>query len=312
MAHFVRKLFLFFILQAILFAVVAGWTGNLTKQYLAAIIDKHHRARSVGRERLFFVGGSNVAFGVDSRVFAEALPHEPVNLGLHAGLGLGFMLNEVESLAKRGDIIVLSPEFEHFCADISGQAVVHVLELSPGAIAYIEPSSLGSVLDRGLVAIRNTVRSLVSIPRAFSRAGFNEYGDFVAHHPLGSRYEYRRPATPLYEPEEGQMHRVLRGLGSFAARNRERGVRVFYAYPPIARTFHQEETFWLDTTAEAIGDGLDMPILNRFEDQIYSDSLFYDSGYHLTLEGKRRRSESLLAALFEHLAHLSVPSPADS
>lgn len=80
--------------------------------YLAALIDKDERLKSVTGPRMIFVGGSGLAFGIDSHFLRERYPYEPINYGLHAFLGGDFMLRHVRDHLRSGDVVVLC--FEHF------------------------------------------------------------------------------------------------------------------------------------------------------------------------------------------------------
>ncbi|HPG73671.1 MAG TPA: hypothetical protein PLM49_05215, partial [Bacteroidales bacterium] len=64
---------------------------------MAAIIDKHKRIDSIKSPKIIFAGGSNLPFGIDSKMIQDSLHTPVVNLGLHAGLGLDFMLNELQN-----------------------------------------------------------------------------------------------------------------------------------------------------------------------------------------------------------------------
>src|SRR5438045_2669104 len=62
----------------------------------AASIDKISLLRTQASPRLIFVGGSSMAFGMDSALVANRCGFHPVNTGLHVGIGLEFMLGQVE------------------------------------------------------------------------------------------------------------------------------------------------------------------------------------------------------------------------
>ena len=82
--------------------------------YLAEINHKLHLLDSVEGRRMIFVGGSNVAFGVDSHAIADSLGMKVINTGLHAGLGLKYQLESVVGNLKEGDVLVIMPEYEQF------------------------------------------------------------------------------------------------------------------------------------------------------------------------------------------------------
>src|SRR5204862_8067163 len=84
------------------------------QNFLAASIDKQSLIRTQTPPRLIFIGGSSMAFGVNSATIAEACGRRPVNMGLHAALGLKFMLREVESHVQPNDWIIVAPEYQQF------------------------------------------------------------------------------------------------------------------------------------------------------------------------------------------------------
>src|SRR5258708_4132609 len=62
--------------------------------YLGASAEKEKRENSISRPKIILVGGSNLAFGINSEIIEKEFKMPVVNMGLHAGLGLEFTLNE--------------------------------------------------------------------------------------------------------------------------------------------------------------------------------------------------------------------------
>ena len=46
-----------------------------------------------------------------------------INYGLHAGIGLKYMIDDISTYARKGDIIVFAPEYEHFYTIAYGESV---------------------------------------------------------------------------------------------------------------------------------------------------------------------------------------------
>lgn len=65
------------------------------------------------------LGGSNAAFGYDTKQLNEALPMPVFNAGLHAGMGMKFFLDDCSQYLKKGDILVFSPEYDQFYGDLN-------------------------------------------------------------------------------------------------------------------------------------------------------------------------------------------------
>ncbi len=80
--------------------------------YVNALIDKHVLLSEPREPKIVIIGGSNVAFGMDSRVLQEELGRPVVNAGLHAGIGLEYMLRDVEGYLSAGDVLVVIPEYD--------------------------------------------------------------------------------------------------------------------------------------------------------------------------------------------------------
>jgi hypothetical protein len=59
--------------------------------YLAAVLEKDRLIRNTPSPKIILVGGSNLAFGIDSRMMQDSLGLRVVNMGLYAKLGLKYM-----------------------------------------------------------------------------------------------------------------------------------------------------------------------------------------------------------------------------
>lgn len=119
MRRFAINLILFALVQICLFTVLRdpGMSGQ--KKCIARTIEKHLRLEKTPPPRTILVGGSNVSFGFDSRLLEEGLGKPVINMGLAAGLGIEFMLNEVRSHISAGDTVLLSFEYDISLEDAS-------------------------------------------------------------------------------------------------------------------------------------------------------------------------------------------------
>src|SRR4026209_2444686 len=159
MKNFLLQLSVFLLIQANLwFAMVITYCHYSLSglEYQAVTIDKHNLLDKQLSPRIIFVGGSNVAQGIDSNAVQQSLGLNPVNMGLDAGLGLDFMLNEVKDSVRTGDVIVIAPEYEHFEWSHHGGSYVDLFKIlfeRPVSARYLAASNLSSLLDQGLILI---------------------------------------------------------------------------------------------------------------------------------------------------------------
>ena len=82
-----------------------------TNTFLAGLEIKHKRALNLKSPKIILNGGSNLAFGINSAVIEKALCLPVCNLGIMAGLGMEYMIEQVKFYAKEGDIVILVPEY---------------------------------------------------------------------------------------------------------------------------------------------------------------------------------------------------------
>ena len=74
--------------------------------------EKFDRLNSIDEPKIVVVGGSSVAFGLDSKKLEEYTGMPTVNFGLYAALGTKLMLDLSLSGIGEGDIVVVSPEMD--------------------------------------------------------------------------------------------------------------------------------------------------------------------------------------------------------
>lgn len=281
----------------------------------ATVLDKERRLAEAPSPRLVLVGGSGLAFGVDSATIDTALggSYQVVNMGLHAGLGLDFMLNEALDGLREGDVVVLTPEYDIVWRDEPNYlTIAEVLRFAPSAGRYVErrhwwPTAKAAVLtqppvmlhDIAVGALRNVVPMLGS-GGLYYRSAFNEYGDNRAGSELESTY-VPVPEELVANVFESDYARNLDTIEAFVAAARKRGVQVYYLPPPIPTDRYELDPSVYDRTAADITREAGIESLAGPSEESYPVDVFLDSGDHLrgetVLVRSRRIAESLLAGL---------------
>lgn len=119
-------IFVIFTLGAIL-KVKSPHENDYNRSYL----DKIKLIKKIENKRIIFIGGSNLAFGLDSSMIEkEILEHKIINMGLNVGIGIRYMLEDCKKYLKKGDILVIVPEYENFYNNGSGtSALWYILSL---------------------------------------------------------------------------------------------------------------------------------------------------------------------------------------
>lgn len=268
---------------------------------------------------MLLVGGSNLAFGIDSLALHKEFGYHPVNLGLCAGLGLEFLLNECRDLMRRGDVVILSLEYPHFWSRQGGAVhIVPVLDHFPRAKMYIQDPRTwkriekfrneavvdpAPAADEGFLwlhkRIRRSLQSYAQEPPdwIYDRNGFNKYGDLTTHHGRKGRLDVEAACRRRYVLREGYPRLAFDQIAEFVDECQSQEVRVYLAHPPIPRTYWEHRKSDIRKIKSGIANELSVPIITNCEETIFEDHLFFDQVYHLTQEGKQMRTRQIIRKL---------------
>lgn len=152
---------------------------------LGAEINKQSRLRTIEGGRIVFIGGSNLACGLDSLAIESAVGMPVVNLGLHAGLGFVYHVNAAKNYIHSGDIVCLVPEYSHFKGGTAFgdmELLILVLDVMPEQQSLLSLRQwlhlMQYIPDYAPRKLRRILETLVKGPPK-KVARYNEQGDFA-------------------------------------------------------------------------------------------------------------------------------------
>lgn len=309
MIRFLKNILFFAMLFGAVFWLV-NWLLFIDKpkqnDYLSALIDKHQRLDNMDSPKLIFAGGSNLAFGLDRKSIEDTFLVPVVNMGLQGGLGLNFILEELKDKIKTGDVVVLSIEY---FLDIDGNYALQkeAARQFSRADRYFKMSlqkELQIYLDRCRDNFDSSKREKSKEKKAedvYSRSIFNNYGDIVLPEGIESSptllcgYEFE------YEYWVG-----INLLNEFIYEAQSKKVEVFFMYPNYCASGYYINEMVLKNFANDIENDLNVEILNSPEDLVMDDSLFFDTRYHLNIEGRVIRTTKMIDILQKNASVLKA------
>lgn len=277
------------------------------KPYLvySSILDKQQRLVNTPAPRLIFIGGSGIALGLDSELIEQKVRRPVLNMGVNAGFGLQYMVEQVKPWVQPGDIVFVVPEYEHFYgALIEGdQNLLWALRIQPEMVWRLSWRQLFHILPQFPVFIQQRAQEIVRTTPdpIYNRSAFTWRGDFVNHLDL--------PSSPLALSAigDGQQvnHKALQLLHDFQHDLAQQGAQAYLVYPAIA------ESFWTFGKNRQVIETLNSMILQQNVMQplttpqaaVWPDALFFDTVYHLTRQGRQLRSEMLAERLVYFLGN---------
>ena len=141
----------------------------------------------------------------------------------------------------------------------------------------------------------------------YVRSKFNKYGDMVGHYPFSSRYQPK----PEFLPEDSNFSKsyldpmVTTHINAFARDCKRRGVQVLLSYPPCPVDRFKRIQKTLIKTHDDLQEHLLVSVVGTPQLFRFDTNYFYDSEYHLTAAGARKRTQ-LLASVLQHDLRISA------
>ncbi len=309
--QFIFKLGAFIGIQALLLGSASAvylYNRELiaTETFYAATLDKHELLEKQTTPRLIFVGGSNVAFGIDSQKIVGDSGYNPVNMGLHAGLGLEYYFREIEEKIKPGDVLLVSLEYEHFVSQTPtlAERLFSTIESRPQNIRFVPLYFLPSMLDKAFMQfggmLRNTQKSLsgsVEQDKIYRRSSFNTVGDMIEHHSHESVDLSRKDKANVDNVTPQTVMNAVQLLNQFNKKAEIKGAKVFYSYSPLLRRVFDNYTSEITLIRTIMKSDAKVTVIDSPKDLALADKYFFDSEYHLNHLGKEIRAKHIYQKL---------------
>lgn len=288
--------------------------------------------------KLIIASGSNSLFGIDSDSLALAIDLPVVNLAIHAGLPLDWILDSVREVAHPGDIVVLPLEWSYYTSDytepskwfyeqvvawnsdyfesldvfrrvkfISAVAVEDVVETlwvqtQKREVLRTRPErrlrTPNELLSTYAKTARPTIRSYSYLNTSLSGDMLNTCG---ANHTTGlDDFRYVESTRPSF----ASLWRLKRWIDELA----DRGITVFVSFPVTAANKYTsaEEFRTIARNIEQLLETLGIQMIGKLSDHVYEQSSFLDTYYHLNCDGRSIRTAMIGNRILEALRKSSL------
>jgi hypothetical protein len=286
-------------------------------RYIAAIKDKHKILERTPSPRIIFIGGSNLAYGLDSRLIQEKLGYNVVNMGLHAMLGIRYLVNEIKSNIKEGDIIVIVPEYPFFFD--GNKTLLEISLFYPMALNYMDlreylimakdfPVTLQRRFEgylKHLLLDKEKEQDKVS----FFEKNFTSHGDYIGH--LNKPRKKVKKNKILIYSEYWKRRvgvKVVAFLNQFHTYLAKKKAKLYFGFCPRPASYLKPQKKRSKKLYRWLKKNSDFGLLGRPIDFMFPDKWFYDSISHLTRQGRYVRTLRLIRELKKVLPVKAVPS----
>ena len=334
MKRHIKTIVLFLLLLALLPGVVltagAALPDYYQDSYYAELPLMYRRLKDTEGPKIVVVGGSNVAFGLDSALLEELLAEKGFDytvcpFGLYAAVGASAMLDLSQNTLNEGDIVILAlePTSETMSAYFGATAFWKCAENAPELVLAVSREKQAALFGNYIPYLqeRYGIHTSGILPRAegvYARESFNERCDLIFDRagnamPLG--YDTAAPvdlaAVSIAGDFAEQVNRYCRAA-------ERAGARVCLSFSPVNRTALAGDA---RESAAAFfrlcNSTFDCPVISDPNSYILDSGWFYDSNFHLNSAGAVVRTctlaEDILACLgcYEEAAY-DLPEMPDS
>jgi hypothetical protein len=257
------------------------------------LLKKERLRQNKNRKKIVFIGGSNLAMGLNSSLIQDSLGMQVINYGHRFQYGLGFYLREIKSYLKEGDMVVIVAEYQmmlkDYFADNELNTVIweglneekipipDVLKALPNSYGYLQLRYRNRhVKDKPLLSPNR-------------KNGFNQFGDLTCHWDWQKRKIGRYPVP---QPVRFDT-RTLKSLKDFRIFCESRKIQLINLPPMYAQS-----SFLLDkdliTHVAGYWKELGLEYQSPPSNYTISDSFFFDSPYHLRREGVTIKTQLII------------------
>lgn len=301
-------LFIIFLLVELIIYLDPNKEFDKETHFAASIIDKQGAIEKLPSPKLVLVGGSSVAYGIDSQLLQDSLKIPVMNMSFQYFLGTDFLLKQVKEHLKTGDVLVIS--FEHI-AEAKGTTKEKLIVQSfyPKAKEWIvydgvqdylqgnlllKTDKIKSIFYRSLlpVKIEPTIEDTINI---FFRKGLNKQGDLVGH--LNNPSMKKIPNSVLNYTLD--FKNTIDNVNYHVEEIEKNGVKVYFSFCPYNKSAFDANKDAIERMKKITYKEANYTFLDTPEDNVFNDSLFQDMSYHLNKNGRRIRTLQLLKKLKE-------------
>ena len=264
-------------------------------------------------EKIVFVGGSNVAFGIDSIEIKKALGIKTINFGCMAGIGPELLLSKIKNYISSGDIIIFCWEYGlyRFKRTESNFTYLNLIFGPNTALRSSYP-----IIDKirlNLTYPTSHIRTSIAVaynpfvnPDIFRCSwNFDEYGNVrsIREQIVNEQELINSPLSALIT-ELNITNDVKEMLTDFVHSCRDNNIKVLSTWPNtfnnpryinnkvVKENFITIKDFWQD---------LDVPMIGMPQDSMLTAEFFHDTYYHLNSKGVKIRTDKLINNLKSQL-----------
>ena len=282
--------------------------SRFDETFLGEFENKVDRLYETEGEKIVFIGGSSLAFGLDAKLLSETLGKPVINFGLYATLGTKVMMDYAKGAIGEGDIIVIAPEMnaQTWSLYFNAEAMWQALDGNFDDFRHLSKDDYSAMLggfwkfasSKAKYFTQDINIEGMGIYRA---SAFDEYG-FITNHrdkDYNTMVGGSNPDMVIDFNTDIISEEFIDYVNEFTAYAESKGAKVYLGSCPM-----NEDALSLDVTLKTIEDYVsylnevfDCEVLGDPGNAIYTPGYFFDSNFHLNSAGATLHTAQFAYAL---------------
>ena len=311
-----KKSWLRFIAFLLVFALPIITIGSVVflapsrfdETFLGEFENKVDRLYATEGEKIVFIGGSSLAFGLDAKLLSETLGRPVINFGLYATLGTKVMMDYARGAIGEGDIIVIAPEMnaQTWSLYFNAEAMWQALDGNFDDFRHLSKDDYSAMLggfwkfaaSKAKYFTQDINIDGMGIYRA---SAFDDYG-FITNHrdkDYNTMVGGANPDMVIDFNTNVISAEFIDYVNEFTAYAKSKGAKVYLGSCPM-----NEGALSPDLTIEDIenyvsylNEVFDCEVLGDPNNAIYTPGYFFDSNFHLNSAGAILHTAQFATAL---------------
>lgn len=299
MKQFILKIVLyglcFALVELLLFCCITDPMSKSSHEANVRIASE--RIAQIDTTKIVIIGGSGCQFGFISQIIADHYNLPVINTGTHACIGLQLQINLFRDFLHPGDIVLLIPEYDQYCSYqlFAGAADESMLRI----MISNYPKGLGKLSFKQWKLVAPFLPQYISkafthspIPSfsPYSITAINEFGDATNWECRPAVFKDDQRLNPILADPHPE---ILSFLQDFVGQCKKENILLLLFPPALAKSESEQISNYIQTVDSALYS-INTPFCVEPQRYILPDSLFYDTYYHMVLEGASLRTQMIV------------------
>ncbi|WGL15243.1 hypothetical protein PVT68_10720 [Microbulbifer bruguierae] len=307
----------------LLFLIQEGTPTSSSKWAFDLYQVKELHAAQSDSPKLLIVAGSNSLFGIFSNELEENFNLPTTNFGIHAGLGLRYLLERSKRSLDKGDIVYLPLEYALYQDDYSPSAqlmdfliardptYLHSLPLTQQILGYANVSF--ERLFEGLRGGSNTYQGRSS--KIYNVSNVDTSGN-QTNNSVEDAAAFTEKLSRLTPKDigNGEISKYSREiLHEYFEWAKENNICIIGAPPNLMKfdEYNSEEFVFFFENVKKFYNEENVTFSGDHNDYLFSRDFFFDTEYHLNKKGVALRTQLTISDLGENLSALCNLQPGE-